>query len=400
MRTKYFLSVLAATMMSVMVFAQSKNVASARLAYQDATSIMQSAGLEEMGQEDLEKIKNKLMDAVNYIEPATTDAKTSIKEKTWRYRGDIYQLISRMLDKPGFKEIVNDPIGLAGESYMKAMELDKKGSYKNENMQGLTVMENIAVNNGINKYNANEFNGAFKDFELACKLADKMGVVDTTAVFNAGLSADRAENYETAAVYYQKGIDMNFKDTDKLYKFLYDATLKSAGKEKAMEVLNEGIEKYPNNQGLLIDLVNVYLEDGNQEGAKSVLEKSVNNDPNDPVLRYSVGSVYDNLGKKDEARAAYEEAIKLDPNYFEANYNLGASYYNDAAAIIKEVNQLGLNETKKMEEGTAKANALFTQAMPYLEKAYELQPEDPSTVRSLKEVYVRLKMTDKIKNMK
>ena len=32
--------------------------------------------------------------AVEYIEPAILDAKTSVVEKTWRYRGDIYRAIA------------------------------------------------------------------------------------------------------------------------------------------------------------------------------------------------------------------------------------------------------------------------------------------------------------------
>jgi len=38
---------------------------------------------------------------------------------------------------------------------------------------------------------------------------------------------------------------------------------------------------------------------------------------------------------------------------------------------------------------------VFAKALPYMEKAYELKPDDIYAMRSLRELYYRLKMTDK-----
>jgi len=399
MNIKYFFSLTLIICFTQVGFAQNSKVQSARLAYNDAVGVFQGGDIEAIGQEDLDKIKNYLTKAVEYIEPATKHEKSAPKEKTWRYRGDIYQLLSRFLSKPGFSEVSPDPIRTAADSYAKAMELDSKGSSKAENIQGLTVMENISVNEGINKYNASDFAGAFKHFDAACMIADQMGIVDSTAIFNAGLSADRAEDMENAAKYYRKAIDMNFPDPG-LFKFLYDSKVKMGQKEAAFDVLKEGLTRHPNNQGLMIDLVNVYLQDDRLEEALAYLEKSVTNDPDNAVLNYSVGSVYDNLGRKEDARTAYVRALEIDPEYFEANYNLGASYYNEAAAMVKEANDLPPSKKKEFDAGIEKANGLFNKALPYLEKAHQLDAEDPSTIQSLKEIYVRLKMTEKYKSLK
>ncbi|MFT4661014.1 MAG: tetratricopeptide (TPR) repeat protein [Patiriisocius sp.] len=399
MNKKYLSSLVMIMFLAGTIVAQNSKVASAKLAYDDATSVMAGSDMESLPQEDLEKIKSKLTAAVGYIEPATTHEKTAIKEKTWRYRGDIYQLLSRFLEKPGFSDISPNPVELGAESYMKALDLDTKGSYEKENTLGLSIMQNISVNSGINLYNVEDYAGAYKHFDSANMMADKMGIVDSTAIFNAGLSADRAGDNTNAMMYYRKAIDMKFPDPS-LYKFLYDVTVKGGDKEQALKVLKEGRVAHPNDQGLLIDEVNVYLEDDNLEEALSNLEMSLKNDPDNSVLNYSAGSVYDNLGKMPEARAAYDKAISLNPDYFEANYNLGASYYNEAAAIIKDVNQMSLSQSKEMAVGTEKANGLFNMAMPFLEKAHELDAEDASTVQSLKEIYVRLKMTDKYKSLK
>jgi len=380
-------------------FAQNSKVQSARLSYNDAIGVFQGGDIEAIGQEDLEKIKGYLTKAVTYIEPTITNEKTSVKEKTWRYRGDIYQLLSRFASKPGFAEVAANPIQLAADSYIKAMELDTKGSSKAENIQGLTIMETISVNEGINHYNAGTFDKAFKHFDAANMMAEKMGIVDSTAIFNAALSADRGEDFVNAEKYYRKAIDMNFPDPA-LYKFLFDTKMNLDKKDEAFEVLKEGRAKHPDNQGLIIDEVNLYLQDDRLEEALENLELSLKNDPDNAVLNYSAGSVYDNLGKTDQARVAYEKALSLKPDYFEANYNLGASYYNEAAAIIKEVNDMPLSKTKEMDAGTEKAKTIFAQALPFLEKAYSLDANDASTIASLKEIYVRLNMLDKVKAMK
>ncbi len=43
---------------------------------------------------------------------------------------------------------------------------------------------------------------------------------------------------------------------------------------------------------------------------------------------------------------------------------------------------------------------VYAKALPYMEKAYELKPDDVYSMRSLKELYYRLKMTDKYNAVK
>ena len=46
------------------------------------------------------------------------------------------------------------------------------------------------------------------------------------------------------------------------------------------------------------------------------------------------------------------------------------------------------------------ANVVYAKALPYMEKAYELKPDDVYAMRSLKELYYRLKQTDKYNAIK
>jgi len=47
----------------------------------------------------------------------------------------------------------------------------------------------------------------------------------------------------------------------------------------------------------------------------------------------------------------------------------------------------------------ADADALLVKSLPYLERADELQPNDQYTMRTLKDIYTRLSMVDKLKSI-
>jgi hypothetical protein len=52
-------------------------------------------------------------------------------------------------------------------------------------------------------------------------------------------------------------------------------------------------------------------------------------------------------------------------------------------------------DVKKYSEAIDQANIVYAKALPYMEKAYSLNPEDVYAMRSLQELYYRLKQTDK-----
>ena len=71
---------------SMMVFGQGAKVNTAYANYNHAT--------DELRNNELGKAAESLNEAVQNIEPAILDPKTSVKSKTWRYRGNIYSMIA------------------------------------------------------------------------------------------------------------------------------------------------------------------------------------------------------------------------------------------------------------------------------------------------------------------
>ncbi|NNC83284.1 MAG: tetratricopeptide repeat protein [Flavobacteriales bacterium] len=372
----------------LMIMAQSSKVTNAKFSY--------DAALEKIMAEDFAAAAEELAEAIQEIEPAIAHEKTGMKEKTWRYRANIYELVSRHLDKPEIAAVSENPVSLAAESYQKAMELDSKGNYEMEHKQGLAVMQNLAMNTGINRYNANDYAGAFQMFEQSMLLSESMGITDTLAIYNAALSADRADDDANALKYYQRSLEAGF-DEPAIFKFMSEIHLAAGDTAAAEQAIYDGVEAYPSDQGLLIDMVNIYLGKGEMDKALDYLNRTLAQDPENHELQYNVGAVLDNTGNKEEARAAYKKAIELEPSYFDANYNLGASYFNEAVEMINDANAIPTHKVKEYQAAKAKADDVMTKALPYLEKAHELSPEDRSTMVSLAEIYARTNQLEKRK---
>ena len=86
---------------------------------------------------------------------------------------------------------------------------------------------------------------------------------------------------------------------------------------------------------------------------------------------------------------AYEKAVEINPQYFNANYNLGALYFNMGVEYVDKAGNYSEYQQKEFDEAEKKAKKNFELALPYLEKANELDPHDLATMVSLKNLYSR-----------
>ena len=127
--------------------------------------------------------------AVTYIEQAIQNPKANVKNKTWRYRGEIYLNISK--DSALFAAYP-DALVRAKDSYMKAQELDSKGSYASEIQVGLGQVQMAASTAGIGNYNKGNFGAAGEFFDLGAEIAQAFEATDTMAIYNSALCYEKA----------------------------------------------------------------------------------------------------------------------------------------------------------------------------------------------------------------
>ena len=345
--------------------------------------------------------------ALEAINQAIQHPKTEQDSRTWLYRGQIYYNIA--IDTTGaYVDLVEgDPAIIAAESFINAKKYDDKDRNANEILNYCSFLANYFYNTGINAYNMagvnngnneKDFSEAVDNFIQYGNMTELINNYDTTSAYLVGMCAVLAKEYDVADEYLQKCIDLSFNEPN-VYLY-YSRSLKSQSDTTASyEIILAGRELFPENLSLMLEEAQYYLDTNENEKLQVVLNSAIDADPENANLYRVIGQTYENLGDQEKAIESYEKAIELDPAFFEAQYNLAAIYINTASLIIQEANNLDLSEQTKYDEMIAEAQEILKQALPYLEKAYEINPNDQDLINSLKEVYANLKMNEKLEEL-
>ncbi|MBV5315732.1 MAG: tetratricopeptide repeat protein [Prolixibacteraceae bacterium] len=351
------------------------------------------------------KETGKLDKAVEAIEE-TIDASNPKTEssitwpRTWEVRGEIYQAVFQSKDE-NFKKLNADPLTVAFDSYLKALQLDDKDRFGKSVKIKLTLLIGDLTNQAIAAFNEENYEKALKSFEQIMAIeqtpvykADEPNAVDTVIMFNAGLAAYNAQNYDKAIEYYKQAAKYKYNGA-KTYSLISSSYMQKKDTVGALQVLQDGLKEYGENGPLLVEVINIYLNANKVDDAMKYLEIAISKDPKNSSYYFAQGTLYDKLLKTDEATNSYLKAIEYKEDYFDAYYNLGALYYNKGVKQVDVANAIPSNQPEKYEEEKNKADIEFKKAIPYMEKAHEINPTDKFTMESLKTLYYRLKMLDK-----
>ncbi|OFX20039.1 MAG: hypothetical protein A2041_08160 [Bacteroidetes bacterium GWA2_31_9b] len=337
----------------------------------------------------------KLDTALKALNVASEEVTTKDWAKTYYSYGILYQAIGNSQDEQ-FKNLVEDPFIKSFDNYKKAYFMDGGSSFKTSIDASLISLSNNIINNGIEAYNDQNFARAFSYFEKAFEINQMPifgGAVDTAIIFNTGLMAQRSENWDGAIKYYSEALKYGYGAGD-TYAFVAECYKSKGDTTNFILTLKTGFENYPLNQGLLGSIINYYLlETDNSNEALEYLKLAKQKDPTNAQFYVAEAHLYDKLGKKEEAIQNYFKAIELDPKSFEAYFNLGVLYFNEGVELTEIANQI--KDNKKYEEAKLVADKKFEQSLPYIEKSFELHPDDLSIATTLKNLYYRLKITDK-----
>ena len=204
-------------------------------------------------------------------------------------------------------------------------------------------------------YNANEF-----DKSLTV-------IKDLAAKNFTGISANQTKNYNR---------DMYVLALNGLYNAKkYDA------------IVEEAIAKYPNDADINTISTAIYQVSGNADKMRQRIEESIKIDPKNPTNFFNLGVLYlDEEGKTEEAKGLFKKAIELNPKHFEAYNNLVLAILKDDSKLVDIMNN-NLGTSKKEKEiynaNEAKRKALFNEAVPYLEKMFEIEPTNRQVIRNL-----------------
>jgi tetratricopeptide (TPR) repeat protein len=177
------------------------------------------------------------------------------------------------------------------------------------------------------------------------------------------------------------------------YFNMSEAYLTLGDTAKAESVLTGLDSKFPNNKNVTLQLIDLYIKSGKNDEALKYIKVAKEADPNNSTLFLAAGIIFLNENKYDEAITELTKSVEVKGDLYDSQYGLGAAYINKAAEMFKAANEI--MDVKKYSDAVDLANTVYAKALPYMEKAHELKPDDVYAMRSLQELYYRLKMTDK-----
>jgi len=378
------------------------------------------------------------MDAINQAEGMIANADQKTKAKFYYLRGKaLYQNGANSADLQKVGAAFNELIDYEKQTN-KAKYTNEVAGIINDLINKLASTASADYSTALGTKTSEDYDKAAKEFNAVYALSPR----DTSYLDNAALVYFFAKDYDNSIKSYEKLLELNYTGISTVYT----ATNKASGKvetyndkkardlqvklglaenpktvqkesrresifkylaqnyaakkmnDKALEILTNGRKEFPKSYSLLIDEANVYYSKGNDAKFKEKLEEAIEINPTEPTLYYNVGVMNMNQGKTEEAIANFKKAIELKPDYADAYNNVGAAIIDETKPIIDEMNK-SLSDFDKYDKLQAQQMEIYKKALPYYEKAYELNKSSLSTVQTLKGLYENLEMTEKTKEM-
>jgi tetratricopeptide (TPR) repeat protein len=351
--------------------------------------------------------KGKVTSALSFIDLGTLDkakealdmAFTNEKSMNWfnTYfaKGKLGQAVFKA-DDPKYNGYFTDPLAEAYTAYEKAMELDVKGTTKKKIITS-GIYNSLALDlyvQGGKRFEAKDYEGALKSFASQIQITESdnyVGGIDTGMYYNAGLAAVNAKKYNEGMKYFEKCAEMKYLGITPYYQ-IYECYLGLGDTTKAESYLLDLPNKFPDDKTVTLQLIDLYLKSNKLEEALNYIKVEKEADPANFSLYLAAGLTYLNQGRNDESIPELIKAIELKPEMFETQYGLGAAYINKAADMFVKANDI--MDVKKYSAAIDEANVVYAKALPFMEKAHELKPDDVYAMRSLQELYYRMKQLD------
>lgn len=338
------------------------------------------------------------------IDPQNPKAESSINwPRTWEVRGEILQEIYRT----ELKDVVEEPLFESFDSYKKAIELDVDKKFVKAIKVDLTLLQTHFSNYAVISYENKKYENALKCFENYMEIsnlsfmkpAGSPEIVDTAIIYNAGLAAFKAENYEKAVKFFKKSADNDYNGAIS-YHFAFQSYQAKGDTLTSINTLKEGFEKYPDSEPLIVELINYYISTGKSQDAITYIDLAISGKPDNVSLYTAKGATLERLGREEEALAVYNQAIEIDNKQFTPYYNIGVIHFNRGVKAMNDANQLPANATQKQYDDLKNEGLMHIEkARPYLEKAYDLDNSEIAILETLRLIYYRLGMNDKYEEL-
>ena len=379
----------------------------------------------------------KYTDAKTQIDLALSNPKNQKNAEAWYTELKVYNALAASDQLRAQFPGARDTAFIALKTYVDLDEKDKKllllqmDGYKpvNEIYQGYFQV-------GAADYNAGKYTDALQNFEGAIGASTYMTSkgwtklpIDTTSTLYAGISAEKAQKKDTAAIYYGKLADagissINGTNMIDIYKWLVDYYNNKKDEANTGKYLRLAEAKYPDDLFWPSTRLDIYRERGNKDSLWMEYDSVTAKFPKNHLFFFNYGlelyqfandtssghrpANYDTLISK--ATEEMKKCLELQPDYPQAALVLGQIYYNtaiDMQAATKKIPGKAPEDIKKRADLRIAAGKKFDEAIPYFEQVDKdlgskgkLKMEEKSTLKDaydlLTNIYTDKNIKDKI----
>ncbi len=328
----------------------------------------------------------------------------------------------------------------SAEAFGTALSLDPKMEAQlGEPLQNLRA---ALINGAIKDQNAQQYKQATEKLYTSYMVTKK----DTSDLYFAAGNAVNGKDYDIALKYYQMLLDQGYtgatkefvatnKETGQVEPFesenLRNIALKTGefikpevrvtesrkgeilrnmtlifiergDTEKATALMKTARTENPNDVYLMRADADMSYKMGDVARYNELIEKIVATDPENPELYFNLGISNDQLGNKEKAMKYYTKALELKPEYEAALINMAALKLSNEDKLVEEMNSLGNSsaDNKKYDELKKERENSYKEALPYLEKAYQINASNQNVLKYLMNIYGQIGEDAKYKEAK
>lgn len=329
-------------------------------------------------------------EARNLIQQALENPETKDDAKTWYTAGLVEE---RAFTGENQKSLKGEPQDLPNmykallamhEYYTKTYEIDHQPNDKGkvrpkfEKKISKAYEDNLLyyINAGGYYMEQKDFKNALKAFQAFREIkrsplfeGEKIAQPDSNSMmvdFFAIITAYQAGDKQLA-IKYAEELKGNGYRQNEVYQILAQTYIEEGDTTNYITTMREGLKLFPKEPYYSVNLINTYIVQNKYDEARTFLTQAIELNPENPQLYDVMGKLYEE-SNEEEAIKWFSKALEVDPNYVESLCNIGRIYYNKAVEVSDK-------EEGGMAAAQKKRTALLNKALPYLEKAYSINPD-------------------------
>jgi tetratricopeptide (TPR) repeat protein len=294
------------------------------------------------------------------------------------------------------KYAVPDPMRNSYKAYQRAKILDKNSKFAKKIASGLDLLSSLAKSEAFNKYYAGKLAESVELFKLSidCSSDPLVGKTDSLGYYFVGVISSNMGNDTVAEQYLRKAISLGYTDKGDAYAYLGKTLTNLERLNEAKEVLEKGFIENPDNPQLIFSLINNYMAAGRDpKEILPLIKRAQQAEPDNPGLYTVEGQLHERTDDIDTAVECFKKSIEIAPDYFYGYSALGLLYFNTGAKYTEQA--VVEKDNAEYERLLSFADGQLKQALPFLEKAFELAKDDTAlaqpVIRALRDINFRFR---------